>query len=196
VATESLKRNRWLKVVFYLAILVGLSFGLVYLFQYLIAYFNISVERFATTAYLVVFVISLVSNASIIVPVPIFVAIMITAAQYWNPVLIALAASVGGALGEITGYYAGYLGKRIIHLENAPGYDRLVGWMKRYGPWGIFLISLQPILPFDIAGLLAGASRLPLWKFLLACWAGKFPKYLLGCYLGPAVWRFLPFPPL
>lgn len=196
MATESLKRNRWLKVVFYLAILVGLSFGLVYLFQYLIAYFNISVERFATTAYLVVFVISLVSNASIIVPVPIFVAIMITAAQYWNPVLIALAASVGGALGEITGYYAGYLGKRIIHLENAPGYDRLVGWMKRYGPWGIFLISLQPILPFDIAGLLAGASRLPLWKFLLACWAGKFPKYLLGCYLGPAVWRFLPFPPL
>ena len=191
MATESLKRNRWLKVVFYLAILVGLSFGLVYLFQYIIAYFNISVERFATTAYLVIFVISLVSKASIIVPVPIFVAIMITAAQYWNPVLIALAASVGGALGEITGYYAGYLGKRIIHLENAPGYDRLVGWMKRYGPWGIFLISLQPILPFDIAGLLAGASRLPLWKFLLPCWAGKFPKYIVICYFGFVLPQFL-----
>ncbi len=193
---ERLKQNRWLKLALYVAILVGLSFGFILLFQYLIAYFNISVERFATTAYLVVFVISLVSNASIIVPVPIFVAIMITAAKYWDPVLVALVASVAGTLGEITGYYAGYFGKRIVHLENAPGYDRLVGWMKRYGPWGIFLISLQPILPFDVAGLLAGASKLPLWKFLLACWAGKFPKYLLGCYLGPAVWRFLPLPPL
>jgi len=196
MSMERLKQNRWLKLALYVAILVGLSFGFILLFQYLIAYFNISVERFATTAYLVVFVISLVSNASIIVPVPIFVAIMITAAKYWDPVLVALAASVAGTLGEITGYYAGYFGKRIVHLENAPGYDRLVGWMKRYGPWGIFLISLQPILPFDVAGLLAGASKLPLWKFLLACWAGKFPKYLLGCYLGPAVWRFLPLPPL
>jgi len=196
MSMERLKQNRWLKLALYVAILVGLSFGFILLFQYLIAYFNISVERFATTAYLVVFVISLVSNASIIVPVPIFVAIMITAAKYWDPVLVALAASVAGTLGEITGYYAGYFGKRIVHLENAPGYDRLVGWMKRYGPWGIFLISLQPILPFDVAGLLAGASKLPLWKFLLACWAGKFPKYLLGCYLGRAVWRFLPLPPL
>jgi len=196
MSMERLKQNRWLKLALYVAILVGLSFGFILLFQYLIAYFNISVERFATTAYLVVFVISLVSNASIIVPVPIFVAIMITAAKYWDPVLVALVASVAGTLGEITGYYAGYFGKRIVHLENAPGYDRLVGWMKRYGPWGIFLISLQPILPFDVAGLLAGASKLPLWKFLLACWAGKFPKYLLGCYLGPAVWRFLPLPPL
>jgi membrane protein YqaA with SNARE-associated domain len=196
MSMERLKQNRWLKLALYVAILVGLSFGFILLFQYLIAYFNISVERFATTAYLVVFVISLVSNASIIVPVPIFVAIMITAAKYWDPVLVALAASVAGTLGEITGYYAGYFGKRIVHLENAPGYDRLVGWMKRYGPWGIFLISLQPILPFDVAGLLAGASKLPLWKFILPCWAGKFPKYLLACYLGPAVLNILPFPPL
>jgi len=196
MSMERLKQNRWLKLALYVAILVGLSFGFILLFQYLIAYFNISVERFATTAYLVVFVISLVSNASIIVPVPIFVAIMITAAKYWDPVLVALAASVAGTLGEITGYYAGYFGKRIVHLENAPGYDRLVGWMKRYGPWGIFLISLQPILPFDVAGLLAGASKLPVWKFLLPCWAGKFPKYLLACYLGPAVLNILSFPPL
>jgi len=196
MSMERLKQNRWLKLALYVAILVGLSFGFILLFQYLIAYFNISVERFATTAYLVVFVISLVSNASIIVPVPIFVAIMITAAKYWDPVLVALAASVAGTLGEITGYYAGYFGKRIVHLENAPGYDRLVGWMKRYGPWGIFLISLQPILPFDVAGLLAGASKLPFWKFFLPCWAGRFPKYLLACYVGPAVLNILPFPPL
>lgn len=180
----------------YVAILVGLSFGFTYLIQYLMAYFNIPLDRFAYTAYLLVFGVTLLSNAAILVPVYIHVSIMMAAAQYWNPALIALAASVAGALGEMTGYYAGYLGKRIVHLENAPGYDRLVGWMKRYGPWGIFIISVQPILPVDVAGLLAGASKLQVWKFLLPCWAGKFAKYLVACYLGPALWSLLPLPPL
>jgi membrane protein YqaA with SNARE-associated domain len=189
---EKLKQKRWLTMALYVAILVGLSFGLTYLLRYLMAYFNISGGGLATTAYLVVFITTLVSNASIIVPVPVFVAIMITAASKWNPILVALIASSAGTLGEITGYYAGYLGKKIIVTETTPGYEKLVGWMKRHGPWGIFLLSVQPILPFDVAGLLAGASKLPLWKFLLPCWAGKFPKYLVGCYLGGAVLNILP----
>ena len=184
---EKLKQKRWLELALYVVILIGLSFGLTYLIRYLMAHFNLSVEGLATTAYLVVFVTTLVSNASIIVPVPIFVAVMLTAASKWNPVIVALVASSAGTLGEITGYYAGYLGKKIIVSEATPGYERLVGWMKRHGPWGIFLLSLQPILPFDVAGLLAGASKLPLWKFLLPCWAGKFPKYLVGCLLGVEV---------
>jgi membrane protein YqaA with SNARE-associated domain len=192
MAIERLKQKKWLRMVLYLAILVGLSFGLAYLFRHLMAYLNIPIDRYATTAYLVVFVVTLLSNAAIFVPVAFHVTIILAAVEYWNPAIIALIASVAGTLGEITGYYAGYLGKRIIHLENAPGYDRLVGWMKRYGPWGIFLVSLQPILPVDIAGLLAGVSKLPLWKFLLPCWPGKIIKYLLLCYLGGAVLSLLP----
>jgi len=193
---RKLKQNRWFKLAVYVAILVGLSIGFIYLLGYLMDYFNVSVENFATTAYLVVFFVTLASNAGIFVPVYIHVALMITAAQYWNPVLVALAASSAGALGEMSGYYAGYFGKRIAQLENIPGYQRLVGWMKKYGPWGILIISAQPILPFDVAGLLAGASKMPIWKFLLPCWAGRFPKYLLACYVGPAVLNILPFPSL
>jgi membrane protein YqaA with SNARE-associated domain len=193
---EKLKQKRWLRMVLYLVILTGLSLGLAYLLEYLMTYFNISIERFASIAYLIVFGVTLASNASILAPVFIYISIMIAAAKFLNPVLIALVASVAGALGEITGYYAGYLGKRIIHLENTPGYERLVVWMERHGPWGIFLLSLQPVLPFDVAGLLAGASKLPLWKFVLPCWAGKFPKYLLVTYLGEAFLRLLPLPPL
>jgi len=191
---EQIKRNKWLLATIYIVIIIGISIGLYFLLRYLMAYFNLSVEGLATTAYLVVFVTTLISNASIIVPVPIFVAIMIAAASKWNPVLIALTASSAGTLGEITAYYVGYLGKKIIISENTPGYEKLVGWMKRHGPLGIFLLSLQPILPFDIAGLLAGASKLPLWKFILPCWAGKFPKYLVACYLGGVVLNL--FPPL
>lgn len=186
------RRKRWLKTAVYGLGLVGLSIGLVYLLRYLVAYFDISVEEYATTAYLVVFVTTLVSNASIFVPVFIHIVLMITVASTWNPLITAFVASVAGALGEITGYYAGYLGKRIAIPENTPGYSRLVRWMERYGPLAIFLISLQPILPFDVAGLLAGASRMPLWKFLLPCWAGKFPKYILLCYFSAQILQFLP----
>jgi membrane protein YqaA with SNARE-associated domain len=193
---EKLKQKRWLKMVLYLVILTCLSLAFAYLLEYLMTYFNISIERYASMAYLVIFGVTLASNASILAPVFIYLSIMIAATKFLNPVLIALVASVAGALGEITGYYAGYLGKRIIHLENTPGYERLVVWMERHGPWGIFLLSLQPVLPFDVAGLLAGASKLPLWKFVLPCWAGKFPKYLLVCYLGEAFLRLLPLPPL
>jgi membrane protein YqaA with SNARE-associated domain len=193
---EKLKQRKWLRMVLYLVILACVSLALAYLLEYLMTYFNISIERYASMAYLVIFGVTLASNASILAPVFIYLSIMIAATKFLNPVLIALVASVAGALGEITGYYAGYLGKKIIHLENTPGYERLVVWMERHGPWGIFLLSLQPVLPFDVAGLLAGASKLALWKFVLPCWAGKFPKYLLVCYLGEAFLRLLPLPPL
>ena len=110
----------------------------------------------------------------------------------WGPLLIALTASTAGTLGEMTGYYAGYLGKKIIITEATPGYEKLVGWMKRRGMLAVFLLSLQPILPFDIAGLMSGVSRIPIWRFILPCWAGKFPKYLVGCYFGGAFLSLLP----
>lgn len=200
---ERLKQKRWLRIVLYVVIVTGISVGIFLLFRYLGAYLNVSEEglqKLATTAYLIVFGVTLLSNAAVLVPVAYpHLGVIIAAATLWNPVIVASVASVAGALGEITAYYAGYLGKRVAGLEKAPGYQRLVIWMQKYGLWGIFLISVQPILPVDIAGLLAGSSKLPLWKFLLPCWAGKFCKYLVACllayYLGAEVLRrILPLP--
>jgi membrane protein YqaA with SNARE-associated domain len=190
---ERLKQKRWLRIALYVVGLIGVGVGFLVLFPYLISYFNIPIEGLASTAYLVIFGVTLLSNAAVLIPVTYpHLTIMIAATAYWDPFMVALVASVAGALGEITAYYAGYLGKRVARLDNVPGYQRLVGWMERHGFWGILLISFQPILPVDIAGLLAGASRLPLWKFLVPCWAGKLGKYLLACYLGAAVLRLLP----
>jgi membrane protein YqaA with SNARE-associated domain len=190
---ERPRQKRWLRIALYVAGLIGIGVGFLILFPYLMSYLNIPIEGLASTAYLVVFGITLLSNAAVLIPVTYpHLTVMIAAATYWDPFMIALVASVAGALGEITAYYAGYLGKRIVRLESAPGYERLVGWMKKYGLLGIFVISAQPILPVDVAGLLAGAARLPLWKFLLPCWAGKLGKYLLACYLGGAILRLLP----
>jgi uncharacterized membrane protein YdjX (TVP38/TMEM64 family) len=194
---EKLKQKRWLRVTLYVIALVGIGVGFLILFPYLSHRFSISIEGLASTAYLVVFGITLLSNAAVLVPVTYpHIAVMILAAAYWDPFMIALVASVAGALGEITAYYAGFLGKRIARLDNVPGYQRLVRWMQKNGMWGIFVISAQPILPVDVAGLLAGASRMPLWKFLVACWAGKLVKYILACYIGEAILGIFPLPAL
>jgi len=196
MAMEKLKQKRWLKLALYFVILVGFSFGLFYLFEYL----GLLKEEIAPTAYLAVFGLSVLNSALIGIPVPFALVMMIKVASEGNFILTVLIGSVGGTLGELAAYYAGYLGKRIIQIETAPGYERLAGWMNKHGPWGIFLISFQPILPVDIAGFLAGVAKLPVWKFLLPCLAGKFPKYFLLCYIGEPVLevlrRLLPLPPL
>jgi membrane protein YqaA with SNARE-associated domain len=189
---ERLKQNKWLKMALYLVILSGVSYGFYVLLQYLTAYLDIPEGGFAPIAYLIVFGVTLLANAAIFVPIVFHISIMLWAIGQCNCnlVLVVLVASVAGALGEITGYYAGYLGKRIVLAESTPGYNRFVGWMQRYGPWGIFLVSLQPLT--DIAGLLAGASKLPLWKFLLPCWPAKFIKYFVICYFGGEILNILP----
>jgi len=188
---ERPKKMRWLKLLAYFGVLILASVGLLYVFRHL----GIMEEGFAPTLYLAVFGLSVLNSALIGVPVLPAMATMIAVAAEGDLVLTALIASLGGTLGEMTAYYAGYVGKRLIHLESAPGYGRLVGWMERHGPWGIFLLSIQPILPVDIAGFISGVAKLPLWRFLLPCWAGKFPKYLLVCYLGDAFLRIVPPPP-
>jgi uncharacterized membrane protein YdjX (TVP38/TMEM64 family) len=200
MALERLRQRRWLELALYVVALGGVTYGFYLLVSYIMARFNIPIQQYAATAYLIVFVVTLVSCAGLFVPVYIHVSLMIAVAETmakvspWGPVLVALAATTGGALGEITGYYAGYLGKRIAQVENMPGYQRLVGWMKRHGMLAIFLMSLQPILPFDVAGLVAGAAKMTLWKFLLPCWGGRFPKYLVACLVGPAIFNILHLP--
>lgn len=83
---------------------------------------------------------------------------MIATATRWNPLLVSLFASLGGALGELSGYYAGYLGKKIAIAEHIKGYDKVAGWINKYNLWAIFFLALQPILPFDISGMVAGAN--------------------------------------
>lgn len=186
-------QTKWLRLVISLIVLIGLSFGLAYLLEDAWLRFHLPLEEFAWLAYLTVFTTVLVCNLTIIAPVPIGTSIMIAAATRWNPVLVSLFGSIGGTLGELSGYYAGYLGKKIAIAENAIGYNRVADWMNRYGLWAICFLAFQPVIPFDIGGLIAGGAGMPLKKFLPALWAGKFPKYIICCYFGIALIHLLPF---
>jgi len=128
-----------------------------------------------------VFLVALLSNATIILPVPgvMFTSLMGAVA---NPFLVALAAGTGAALGEITGYLAGIGGRGV--LERSEMHDRVVAWVRKYGVWGIMVLSMIPNPFFDIAGMVSGMLKIPLRSFLLACWVGSTVKMLFFALFG------------
>ena len=174
---------RWLKEILLLLGMLALSAAIVFLLYRFQDYFHVSLRGLGWLAYILVFITSMLSSSTIFIPAP-GIAFTLAAAAVWDPAFVALAAGTGDALGEITAYWTGYEGERIIVDEHAPAYQRAVARMNRYGAWGIFAIALIPIIPFDLVGMAAGALKIRWWKFLFACWCGKVPRAFLITYLG------------
>ena len=57
-------------------------------------------------------------------------------------------------------------------------------YMEKYGLLTIFFLSVIPNPVMDLAGISAGALKMPIWKFLLACFVGKIIKNVAVAYLG------------
>lgn len=135
-----------------------------------------------------VFILSIIANATVIIPVP-GVLLTTTMATVFHPVGVALAAGTGATLGEITGYLAGYSGQIVI--ENRKYYQRIVEWMRKYGPWTIMFLAFIPNPAFDMAGIVAGALKMPISKFLIWCWIGKVLKMLVFALAGSGIMYWL-----
>jgi len=146
-----------------------------------IYYFRDSFRNLASFGYVGIFFLSILANATIILPAP-GVAFVFGMGAVFNPFLVALAAGAGAAIGELSGYLAGYSGQAII--QRTPFEQQLEGWMKRYGGRTILIFAFIPNPLFDVAGMIAGMLKMPLWRFLFFCWIGKTLKMLLFAYAG------------
>jgi membrane protein YqaA with SNARE-associated domain len=138
------------------------------------------IARLQNWGYLGAFVISIAANATVVLPMPGLIVLVPMGAAF-NPLYIGLAAGVGGAMGEMTAYVAGYSG-RGIWQENK-WYVRAVAWLKKWGMPVIFLFAVTP-LPLDVMGMAAGNLRYPAWKYYTACLPGKIIKYVAMAYAG------------
>ena len=131
-----------------------------------------------------IFLVSLLTNATIIIPLP-GVVLTSAMAMVFNPFWVAIASGAGAALGELSGYLVGFGGQPM--LEKSERVKKLTAWMQRNQSWTIFLLALVPNPLFDMAGFMAGASRMPVWKFLFFCLMGKIAKMLVFAYLGAGI---------
>lgn len=138
-------------------------------------------EQLKLWGYPGIFVVSFLGNATVILPAP-SLALVFAMGGILNPLLVGLVAGPAEALGELTGYLAGYSGQAVV--ENHRMYDRLSRWMQHNGALTVFILSLIPNPFFDLAGIAAGVLRYPISRFLLFCWLGKSIKTTAFAFAG------------
>lgn len=143
--------------------------------------FRDQVQELQAFGYPGIFLFSMLTNATILFPLP---GVVFTSAMgaVFNPFWVALAAGLGAAFGELSGYLAGVSGQMLF--KNIDKYAQVLKWMRKYGLWTILLLAFIPNPLFDIAGFAAGSLKIPAWKFLLFCAVGKILKMLVFAYLG------------
>lgn len=185
---EKVLARKWFQVSAFVLVL-ALSFLL-----FLLARSRLDWQQLLLYGHTGIFVVNLVNSATILVPLP-GEAINFAAGAILNPLGVGLIASIGATIGELTSYATGYWGRQVFLGPYVERYRRAEAWLNRYGVFAIFLFALLPILLFDLLGLAAGSFRYPLWKFILACWAGKILRCLIAAYLGYLGWETLGFLP-
>lgn len=139
------------------------------------------VGEFAAYGYPGIFLIAMLANATVLLPAP-GVAVIYAMGAIFNPFGVALAAGTGAAIGELSGYLAGFSGQAVI--ERGEVFERVHPWVEKYGGWAILVLSAIPNPFFDIAGIAAGMTKMPLRTFLLFTWIGQLIKMLMFALAG------------
>jgi len=135
-----------------------------------------------------IFLFSILANATILVPVP---GVVFTSAMgaVFSPFWVSIAAGAGAAIGELSGYMAGFSGRAVV--ENTARYQKVDRWMNKYGKVTILVLAFIPNPLFDLAGMVAGILKMPVWEFLVYCVVGKILKMMMFAYAGDWVINLL-----
>ena len=140
------------------------------------------IAAFRNYQYFGAFLISLIGNATILLPGIVLPILSSLGVLFYKthgisgPILVGLAGSTGAAIGEMVGYLAGYSGRGILVTSKRS--QQTLDWLRRWGGIAIFLLAMVPLF-FDLVGIAAGAIRFPLWKFFLYCWLGRTVLYVV-----------------
>jgi uncharacterized membrane protein YdjX (TVP38/TMEM64 family) len=138
-------------------------------------------EQLAIYGYPGIFILSFLAYATVLLPAP-GVAVVFTMGSVFNPIGVAIAAGTGAALGELTGYLAGFSGQAVV--ERVEIYDRLTSWMKRYGSLTVLILAAIPNPFFDLAGVAAGSLKMHVLRFFIWCWIGEMIKMAIFAFAG------------
>jgi len=140
---------------------------------------------FATQyGYLGIFLISLFGAISIFVPIPYTIVIFILgASSSYDPLFIAVAAGLGSAIGEFSGYLLGVGGRKVIGDKYKKKVDFITKLFKKYGSVAIFIFALTP-LPDDLLFIPLGVMRYSFLHAFIPAVLGKFFSNLIIAFSG------------
>ncbi len=128
------------------------------------------------------FILSVVANATIILPVPYALAIL-TLGAILDPLWLGLVSGVGAAIGEMTAYALGYAWRGALTEEKKAKLEKAKRLIGDSAALTIFIFSATP-LPVDVISIPVGMLGYPAWKTFLAFLAGKTVLCLTIAYFG------------
>lgn len=126
--------------------------------------------------------ISFLGAVSIFVPLP-YTVVIFTLGGIFDPVLVAVAAGLGAAVGEISGYLLGFYGRRALSEGRQKQMEFMVKVFNHFGPVAVFLFALTP-LPDDLLFIPLGIMRYSLVKVFIPALIGKICMNFIVAYSG------------
>jgi len=105
---------------------------------------------------------------------------------FWRGLVLSTA---GLAVGSVIAIGIGRLfGAGVVRrLVSQKVLDRFDYLITEGGVWNFFLIYLLPVLPDDAVCFIAGMTRLPVWKLVLACVVGRLPGTAVLMYFSSSI---------
>ncbi len=111
-------------------------------------------------------------------------------AKFYDPVWIALAATIGSVIVSFADYAlieAAMRHPRVKGASEARMFRWAVRWMTRWPFAIIVMFSLVPVLPISVIRALAPASGDPLRRYIAAQIVGRYPRFLMLAWVGQAI---------
>jgi len=139
--------------------------------------------------YLGFFLISLIGALSIFFPIPYTVVVFalgglkVGGAWVFEPIWIAIAAGIGSAIGEFSGYLLGFAGRKAISEKYKKKMEFFMKLFDRFGPIVIFFFALTP-LPDDLLFIPLGVVRYNLVRAFVPALIGKICMNFIVAYSG------------
>jgi len=134
--------------------------------------------------FLGVFIISLLGSASIVFPIPYTLVILFLGMNHIiDPLTLTVAGGLGSAVGQLSGYYIGYFGAKLVGVERRRRMEFFVRMFKKYGSALVFLFALTP-LPDDLIIIPLGVLRYGFLRVFIPLLMGKLLMCFLLAYFG------------
>lgn len=164
----------------FISLLLMIIFGYFYLadsgFKKILVDFTGQLQDFSVSnGYGGAFIITFISNASLLVPIPYGTILIVLGGIGLNPWLLGLIGGFAAGLGEIIGYLIGRGAGSLVSSEQQSRFQRikdLIARRPRIVPWLIFLFGATP-LPDDLILIPLGLIKYPFWKTIVPDFLGK-----------------------
>lgn len=191
-------RPRLQKLVLGLTVLCLIGLGAIWTTTPLADFANVDrlgplFERLTGTIWTPLLVAAVYSVASLTM-FPITVLLVLTAITF-EPVVAMLYSVFGTTLGAILTYGIGrWGGRRLVHRLMGHRLKSLSGKVGRQGIVAVLALRMTPIAPFTLINVLAGATHIRPWDFVIGTALGLLPSVIALTAVGESLWYLITDP--